>query len=121
MWPIHKNLFRAIENLGVELSYGIIFIGRGSLNIEDFARYVENHHVCDEYLVQVMMMIMMMMMMVMMMYLVQGTAYNPEVRRRIGEMRKSRQFLQYNERYRNMVESLTVIYSSFPQQSHNNL
>ena len=109
MWPIYKNLFRAIENLGVELSYGIIFIGRGSLNIEDFARYVENHHVCDEYLVQVMMMMMMMMM-----YLVQGTAYNPEVRRRIGEMRKSRQFLQYNERYRNMVESLTVIYFSFP-------
>ena len=109
MWPIYKNLFQAIENLGVELSYGIIFIGRGSLNIEDFARYVENHHVCDEYLVQVMMMMMMMMM-----YLVQGTAYNPEVRRRIGEMRKSRQFLQYNERYRNMVESLTVIYFSFP-------
>ena len=109
MWPIYKNLFRAIENLGVELSYGLIFIGRGSLNIEDFARYVENHHVCDEYLVQVMMMMMMMMM-----YLVQGTAYNPEVRRRIGEMRKSRQFLQYNERYRNMVESLTVIYFSFP-------
>ena len=110
MWPIHKNLFRAIENLGVELSYGIIFIGRGSLNIEDFARYVENHHVCDEYLVQVMMM----------MnhhffdeYLVQGTAYNPEVRRRIGQMRKSRQFLQYNARYKDMVESLSVIYFSF--------
>ena len=115
MWPIYKNLFRAIENLGVELSYGIIFIGRGSLNIEDFARYVENHHVCDEYLVQVMIMLLLMMMMMYDdEYLVQGTAYNPEVRRRIGEMRKSRQFLQYNERYRNMVESLTVIYISFP-------
>ena len=60
-----------------------------------------------------MMMMMMMIMMMMMMYLVQGTAYNPEVRRRIGEMRKSRQFLQYNARYKDMVESLTVIYFSF--------
>ena len=48
-----QNLFRAIENLGVEMSYGIIFIGRQGLNIEDFARYVEKHYLCDEYLVQV--------------------------------------------------------------------
>ena len=36
------------------MSYGIIFIGRQGLNIEDFARYVEKHYLCDEYLVQVM-------------------------------------------------------------------
>ena len=49
-----QNLLRAIENLGIEMSYGIIFIGRGRLNIEDFARYVEKHYLFDEYLVQVM-------------------------------------------------------------------
>ena len=36
------------------MSYGIIFIGRGRLNTLDFARYVEKHYICDEYLVQVM-------------------------------------------------------------------
>ena len=49
-----QNLLRAIENLGIEMSYGIIFIGRGRLNTLDFARYVEKHYICDEYLVQVM-------------------------------------------------------------------
>ena len=39
------------------MSYGIIFIGRQGLNIEDFARFVEKHYLCDEYLVQVMLQI----------------------------------------------------------------
>ena len=71
------------------MSYGIIFIGRGGLNIEDFARFVENHYVCDEYLVQ-------------------GTAYNKAVRQRIDEMRQSPEFLQYVARYKKMVVSNKV-------------
>ena len=71
------------------MSYGIIFIGRGGLNIEDFARFVENHYVCDEYLVQ-------------------GTAYNKEIRMRIAEMRQSPQFQQYIARYKKMVISNKV-------------
>ena len=72
------------------MSYGIIFMGRGGLNIEDFARFVENHFVFDEYLVQ-------------------GTAYNRAVRQRIGKMRQSSEFLQYIASYKKMVVSNKVM------------
>ena len=71
------------------MSYGIIFMGRGGLNIEDFARFVESHYMSDEYLVQ-------------------GTAYNKAVRQRIDEMRQSPEFLQYVARYKKMVVSNKV-------------
>ena len=71
------------------MSYGIIFMGRGGLNIEDFARFVESHYMSDEYLVQ-------------------GTAYNKAVRQRIAKMRQSPEFLQYIASYKRMVVSNKV-------------
>ena len=71
------------------MSYGIIFIGRGLLNTEDFGRYVENHIVCEEYLQQ-------------------SSSYNRDVRDSIAQMRKTPQFLQYLERYKKTVLSTKV-------------
>ena len=71
------------------MSYGIIFIGRGVLNTEDFGRYVENHYVCEEYLQQ-------------------SASYNKDVRESIAQMRKTSQFLQYLERYKQTVLSTKV-------------
>ena len=45
-------MLRAIENLGIEISYGIMFIGNGELSVDDFAQYVERHKICSEYMVQ---------------------------------------------------------------------
>ena len=71
------------------MSYGIIFIGRGVLNTEDFGRYVENHYVCEEYLQQ-------------------SSSYNKDVRESIAQMRKTPQFLQYIARYKKTVLSTKV-------------
>ena len=71
------------------MSYGIIFIGRGLLNTEDFGRYVENHYVCEEYLQQ-------------------SSSYNKDVRESIARMRQTPQFLQYLERYKKTVSSTKV-------------
>ena len=71
------------------MSYGIIVIGRGVLNTEDFGRYVENHYVCEEYLQQ-------------------SASYNKDVRESIAQMRKTSQFLQYLERYKQTVLSTKV-------------
>ena len=38
-----QNMLRAIENMGIEMSFGIIFIGNGELSKKDYARYIEKH------------------------------------------------------------------------------
>ena len=39
----YKNMLRGIENMGIEMSFGIIFIGKGQLSTLDFAKFIENH------------------------------------------------------------------------------
>ena len=39
----YKNMLRGIENMGIEMSFGIIFIVNGQLSELDYARFIENH------------------------------------------------------------------------------
>ena len=39
----YKNMLRGIERMGIEMSFGIIFIGNGKLSTLDFANFIENH------------------------------------------------------------------------------
>ena len=48
----YKNILRAVESLGIEISYGIIFIGNGELSPDDYANYVESHKLTEEYMLQ---------------------------------------------------------------------
>ena len=45
-------MLRAIENMGIEMSFGIIFIGNGGLSTVDFARFIEKHKLNEEYMLQ---------------------------------------------------------------------
>ena len=45
-------MLRAIENMGIEMSFGIIFIGNGGLSTVDFARFIEKHKLNEEYMQQ---------------------------------------------------------------------
>ena len=47
-----QNMLRAIENMGIEMSFGIIFIGNGRLSTLDFARFIEKHKLNEEYILQ---------------------------------------------------------------------
>ena len=85
----YKNMMRAIESLGVEISFGIVFIGSGVINIEDFARFVENHHICEEYLKQ-------------------SEALLSDIRGTIRTIRKSPEFMQYSARYQRLVKKEVV-------------
>ena len=80
----YKNLMRAIEALGVEMSYGMIYIGNGKLNVEDFARYVENHYIFEEYVYQ-------------------SIAFLTEMRQLLGNLKESSEYKQYIARYRVMM------------------
>ena len=49
----YKNMLRAVESLGIEISYGIIFIGNyGELSVADYSKYIEQHKLCEEYMFQ---------------------------------------------------------------------
>ena len=39
----YKNMLRAVENLGIEIAFGIIFIGNGELSKENYVKYIERH------------------------------------------------------------------------------
>ena len=47
-----QNMLRAIENMGIEMSFGIMFIGNGRLSNKDFARFIEKHKLNEEYILQ---------------------------------------------------------------------
>ena len=36
-------MLRAVENLGIEIAFGIIFIGNGELSKENYVKYIERH------------------------------------------------------------------------------
>lgn len=89
------------------MSYGIIFIGRGELNVEDFARFVEKHYICEEYLVQSSAYIKVNLILFQPPVFVQN-CFIKEIRESIAQLRESAQFLQYVDRYKRMVVSNKV-------------
>ena len=38
--------------MGIEMSFGIIFLGNGELSTKDYARFIEKHKLSEEYLLQ---------------------------------------------------------------------
>ena len=87
----------ALESLGIEISYGIIFIGNGELNIENFAKYIEKHKICNEYLKQ-------------------SGAFLVNMRDKIENIQKSPQWVQYSKRYRTMVNAKKISQENFTKE-----
>jgi len=48
----YKNILRAIENIGTEMSLGLRFIGRGNLSDKNYVSLVEQHKLSKEYMMQ---------------------------------------------------------------------
>ena len=48
----YKNVLRAIENIGTEMSLGLRFFGRGTLSNKNFVFLIEQHKLAREYLTQ---------------------------------------------------------------------
>ena len=93
----YKNMLRALESLGIEISYGIIFIGNGELSIENFAKYIEKHKICSEYLKQ-------------------SGAFLVNMRDKIENIQKSPQWVQYDKRYRTMVNAKKISQENFTKE-----
>ena len=48
----YKNILRAIESVGIEMSFGIRFQARGKLIGRNFGKFIEHHKLSQEYLLQ---------------------------------------------------------------------
>jgi len=48
----YKNILRAIENIGTEMSLGLRFIGRGNLSDKNYVSLIEQHKLSKEYMMQ---------------------------------------------------------------------
>ena len=80
----YKNILRAVESLGIEISYGIIFIGNGELSPDDFANYVESHKLTEEYILQ-------------------SQAFLSSFKKKITEIQDTERYTQYNYRYNVLI------------------
>ena len=73
-------MLRAIENMGIEMSFGIIFIGNGGLSSVDNARFIEKHKLNEEYILQ-------------------SASFLTTMRRKLQAIKDSPQYRRYIEKY----------------------
>ena len=83
-------MLRAIENMGIEMSFGIIFIGNGELSKKDYARFIEKHKLCEEYMLQ-------------------SSSFLTTMREILVGIKESPQFTKYIKRYEYMVKQKILV------------
>ena len=82
----YKNMLRAIESLGIEISYGIIILGNGGqLSPDDYANYIETHFLCREYMLQ-------------------SQSFISRMRESISMITESDQYKQYIQKYQSLIQ-----------------
>ena len=87
-------MLRAIENMGIEMSFGIIFIGNGELSKKDYARYIEKHKLSEEYIQQ-------------------STSFLTTMREMLQNIKNTSQYEKYLNRYEFMVKSKKLVKEDF--------
>ena len=70
--------------MGIEMSFGIIFLGNGQLSPKDYARFIEKHKLSEEYLLQ-------------------SSSFLTGMRETINRIKASNQYLNYTDQYRKMI------------------
>ena len=81
----YKNILRAIESVGIEMSLGIRYQATGKLTNRNFARFIEKHKLSQEYLLQ-------------------SETFLSDMRNRIKNVRKGKDFKIYDEFYKLLVK-----------------
>ena len=82
----YKNILRAIESVGIELSFGIRFLGSGKLIDKNIAKFIENHKLAQEYLLQ-------------------GETFLTEMRAKLRQLKASKDYKAYNSKYRELIRT----------------
>ena len=96
----YKNILRAVESLGIEISYGIIFIGNGELNPDDFANYVESHQLTEEYMLQ-------------------SQAFLSNFNKKMSDIKNTERYTQYISRYDVLISPDKVVTGDLDKEIFN--
>ena len=103
----YKNMLRAVESLGIEISYGIIFIGNyGELSVADYSKYIEQHKLCEEYMFQSQS------------FLVDDQR-DIDMRKVFTNITNTAQYQRYVARYRNLISKEEVRMNDTSQEIYN--
>ena len=81
----YKNILRAIESVGIEMSLGIRYQATGKLTNRNFAKFIEHHKLSQEYLLQ-------------------SETFLSDMRNRIKNVRKGNDFKIYDEFFKLLVK-----------------
>ena len=98
----YKNMLRAVENLGIEIAFGIIFIGNGELSKENYVKYIERHRKIVFF--RNVLTIDIFKFRITREYLFQSEAFLQRMRDKMNTIRSSEAFIQYNRRYENLLK-----------------
>ena len=89
----YKNMLRAVENLGIEIAFGIIFIGNGELSKENYVKYIERHRKIELFLN--VLTIDIFKFRITREYMFQSEAFLQRMRDKMNTIRNSEAFIQY--------------------------
>ena len=85
----YKNVLRAIESIGTEMSLGLRFFGRGTLSNQNFVFLIEQHKLAREYLMQ-------------------AETFSTTLKRDLDVIRFTPAFLAYNDTYNDIRRAKNI-------------
>ena len=89
----YKNILRAIESVGIEMSFGIRFQARGKLIGRNFGKFIEHHKLSQEYLLQ-------------------GETFLTHMKDKFKRVKKSKDYKEYNTMYRTLIQSQNLTFAN---------
>ena len=98
----YKNILRAIESVGIEMSLGIRYQATGKLTNRNFARFIEKHKLSQEYLLQ-------------------SETFLSDMRNRIKNVRKGKDFKIYDEFYKLLVKGEGTTFEDKTKKTASNI
>ena len=89
----YKNILRAIESVGIEMSFGIRFLARGNLVNRNFGKFIEQHKLSQEYLIQ-------------------GETFLTNMREKLKIVKETKDYKTYDATYKKLVKSTNVTFAN---------
>ena len=89
----YKNILRAIESVGIEMSFGIRYQARGTLIGKNFGKFIEHHKLSQEYLQQ-------------------GETFLTNMKDKLKKVKNTNDFKTYNQMYKKLIQTKNITFSN---------
>ena len=89
----YKNILRAIESVGIEMSFGIRYQAKGTLIGKNFGKFIEHHKLSQEYLQQ-------------------GETFLTNMKDKLKKVKNTNDFKTYNQMYKKLIQTKNMTFSN---------